>query len=155
MPGGGCLKTSFRRDITKRCALRTIAEAIVKEKSQIYGLFSQNARIYGRARIYTAGFVTLQTFNPTSNQRLTTRQKKVGNNRWKVMRHMKKLLENTSTRDLLLKRILILVFDYPVYPISLSRTSCQISPKIAIHSFEQIFDCQIHAKRLRLFLIKS
>ena len=120
-----------------------------------HGQFSQNAHIYERARIHTGRFVTLQTFNPTSNQRLTTRKKKVGNNRWKVMRHMKKLLENTSTRDLLLKRILILVFDYPVYPISLSRASFQISPKIAINSFEQIFDCQIHAKRLRLFLIKS
>ena len=72
------------------------------------------------------------------------------------MRHMKKLLENTSTRDLLLKRILILVLDYPVYPVSLSRATFQISPKMAISSFEKIFDgCQIHATYLSLFLIKS
>ena len=56
----GALKISFRREITKRCALRTIAEAIIRAKSQKYGQFSQNARIYGRARIYKGGFVTLQ-----------------------------------------------------------------------------------------------
>ena len=59
----GALKTSFRQEITKRCALRTIAEAIIRAKSQIwafYGRFSQNARIYERACIYTGGSVTLQ-----------------------------------------------------------------------------------------------
>ena len=54
------LKYHERREITKRCALRTIAEAIIRAKSQKYGQFSQNARIYGRARIYKGGFVTLQ-----------------------------------------------------------------------------------------------
>ena len=36
----GALKTSFWREITKWCALRTIAEAIIRAKSQKYGHFT-------------------------------------------------------------------------------------------------------------------
>ena len=36
----GALKTSFRREITKRCAIRTIAEAMIQAKSQKYGRFT-------------------------------------------------------------------------------------------------------------------
>ena len=49
-PARGALKTSFRREITKRCTLRTIAEAIIQAKSQKYGRFSHNSRIYERVR---------------------------------------------------------------------------------------------------------
>ena len=119
-----------------------------------YGQFSQNARIWACPHLYSRVRHTAN-LQPHFKSKTHNQKKKVGNNQWKVMRHMKKLLEKTSRRDLLLKRILILVLDYPVYPVSESRASFQISPKMAISSFEKIFDCQIHAKHLRLFLIKS
>ena len=125
------------------------------EITNIRAIFSKRPYIwacpylYGRVR-HTANL------QPHFKSKTHNQKKKVGNNQWKVMRHMKKLLEKTSRCDLLLKRILILVLDYPVYPVSLSRATFQISPKMAISSFEKIFDyCQIHAKHLRLFLIKS
>ena len=46
-----------RGEITKRCELRNIAEAKIRA---FYGRFSQIARIYGRARIYTGGFSALK-----------------------------------------------------------------------------------------------
>ena len=55
-----------------------------------YGQFSQNAHICERARSYTGGFVTLQTFNPTSNQRLTTRKRRwetIGGKLWDTWRN--------------------------------------------------------------------
>ena len=121
----------------------------------LYGQFSQNAYIYEHARYLYGRIRHTANLQPHFKSKTHNQKKKVGNNQWKVMRHMKKLLEKTSRRDLLLKRILILVLDYPVYPVSESRASFQISPKMAISSFEKIFDCQIHAKHLRLFLIKS
>ena len=58
----GALET-FRRDITKRCALRTIAEANIRAKSQKYGRFTGN---FLKMLVYTgvpisirAGFIAL------------------------------------------------------------------------------------------------
>ena len=53
----GALKTSFRREIAKRCALRTIAEAIIQAISQKYRRFTGD---FLKTPVYTAVPVFIQ-----------------------------------------------------------------------------------------------
>ena len=68
----GALKTSFRREITKRFALRTIAEAIIRAKLQKFGCFTAifSKRLYIRACSYLYGQVghTANWWNQSNEQ---------------------------------------------------------------------------------------